>query len=523
MTAKGIRLINFIPSKKMKHHLIVLMSFLVLISFTKVKAQFNNNYWAFGDSAGISWLNSSSFPTNFKSSLKWRGGSATISDTNGLICYAALLNNASPTNVCIWNKYNTLFQNGDYNYGGWWYHVNLFIPDPGNDSILYMFGIGVTDDPYGFYYSKLNYKANNDSGIVIQKNVQLNNFPAFDALMAVRHGNGRDWWLIFQRWYAPTFTTPSNEFFFYLINENGITGPFQQSIGLNHTTNGGHIVFDLSADRFANISIKGMLELCYFDRCTGIITSTIPIEQEALAFPYPHYSSCAFSPDGTKLYVSEYSQTSAPSHLYQFDLNAANISASKVVIDSFVNPDIGINALKLAPDHKIYLAAADENFFVTYPDTMFTTINSYLSVINQPDSLGLACDFQPFSFYLGGARTYYGLPNNPDYELGAWVGSPCDTLTVGLSPEPVKDEAWMQAWYNSEWNMIHVNASKLNGRDGVLRLFDVEGRVVYEKKVNVINGGYFTGEIAMNGIASGVYIVSLMTEKDKIQGKVLKF
>jgi hypothetical protein len=45
----------------------------------------------------------------------------------------------------------------------------------------------------------VNYKANNDSGIVIQKNIQLNNFPAFDALMAVRHGNGRDWWLIFQR------------------------------------------------------------------------------------------------------------------------------------------------------------------------------------------------------------------------------------------------------------------------------------------------------------------------------------
>ena len=41
--------------------------------------------------------------------------------------------------------------------------------------------------------------------------------------------------------------------------------------------------------------------------------------------------------------------------------------------------------------------------------------------------------------------------------------------------------------------------------------------------MDVIAGGYFTGEIAMNGIASGVYIVSLSTEKDKVQGKVLKF
>ena len=71
--------------------------------------------------------------------------------------------------------------------------------------------------------------------------------------------------------------------------------------------------------------------------------------------------------------------------------------------------------------------------------------------------------------------------------------------------------------------MIHVNASKLKGKNGVLRLFDLEGRLIYEKKIEVISGGYFTGEIAMNGIASGVYIVSLVTEKDKIQGKIMKY
>jgi hypothetical protein len=46
----------------------------------------------------------------------------------------------------------------------------------------------------------------------------------------------------------------------------------------------------------------------------------------------------------------------------------------------------------------------------------------------------------------------------------------------------------LQAWYNSEWNMIHVNASKLKGRTGSFRLFDMEGRLVYEKKVEVISG-----------------------------------
>jgi len=166
------------------------------------------------------------------------------------------------------------------------------------------------------------------------------------------------------------------------------------------------------------------------------------------------------------------------------------------------------------------LAAADENFFVTYPDTMFTTINSNLSVINQPDSLGLACDFQPFSFYLGGARTYYGLPNNPDYELGAWVGSPCDTLTVGLS-ENTKNDVFFQAWYNNEWNMIHVNASKLKGKNAVVSLFDLQGRLVYEKKMEIIAGGYLTAEIGTTGLSAGMYIVSLRTDKEVAVGKVL--
>ena len=47
--------------------------------------------------------------------------------------------------------------------------------------------------------------------------------------------------------------------------------------------------------------------------------------------------------------------------------------------------------------------------------------------------------------------------------------------------------------------------------------------MVVERKVDVIAGGYFTGEIAMNAITAGVYIVSLVTEKDKTQGKIMKY
>lgn len=73
----------------------------------------------------------------------------------------------------------------------------------------------------------------------------LNTFPAFDALMAVKHGNGRDWWLITQQWVAPNAQTPNNEFRIYLISPTGISGPSVQNIGNNHTTNIGQLVFQV--------------------------------------------------------------------------------------------------------------------------------------------------------------------------------------------------------------------------------------------------------------------------------------
>ncbi|MBK7965939.1 MAG: hypothetical protein IPK10_12085 [Bacteroidetes bacterium] len=82
----------------------------------------------------------------------------------------------------------------------------------------------------------------------------LNNFPAFDGLMAVRHGNGRDWWLIFQRGFAPNASAPTNGCFVYLINPDGILGPTNQNVGLSHTTNGCHLIFNNDGSKFAMVS-----------------------------------------------------------------------------------------------------------------------------------------------------------------------------------------------------------------------------------------------------------------------------
>ena len=162
----------------------------VLLLFLKSglgTAQYNGNYWCFGDSAFIDWSTPQN-PVIGSAAFYYRNGCSTIGDSIGLIAYAGRLDNILPNNCCVWNKSHQIINGSDHIFGAAWYHSSLFIPDPGNDSIIYLFTSGVTNNPYGFYYSTINYKANNDSGAVIQKNVQLNNFPAFDALMAVRHG-----------------------------------------------------------------------------------------------------------------------------------------------------------------------------------------------------------------------------------------------------------------------------------------------------------------------------------------------
>ncbi|HRF38555.1 MAG TPA: hypothetical protein PK198_07190, partial [Saprospiraceae bacterium] len=67
---------------------------------------------------------------------------------------------------------------------------------------------------------------------------------------------------------------------------------------------------------------------------------------------------------------------------------------------------------QLAPDGKIYI---NSNNGVRY-----------LHVINQPDSLGLACDVCQHCVELPSINAL-SLPNFPNYRLHHLEGSPCDT------------------------------------------------------------------------------------------------
>jgi hypothetical protein len=267
------------------------------------------------------------------------------------------------------------------------------------------------------------------------------------------------------------------------------------------------------------INLNGVIELFNFDRCTGQLSNSIPVDFGVLAPPEPFYWGCEFSFDGSKLYVSTNSDTS---YLFQYNLNAPNISASKDTLFSISTIEYALGALKRGPDGKIYLSGwYNDGFNAPYPyaDSVYNMYNMNLSVINQPDSLGSLCDFQPYSFNLGGKRTYLGLPNNPDYDLPALAGSPCDTL-VSIGEAPHIQQAALNVFYHTAWKKAFINASNLKGKNGKLLVYDMQGKIIHQEPLRIQNG-FFTRDLSMQGKAHGVYLVIVQTEKERITRKMV--
>jgi len=495
---------------------------IAFINFGQANAQNRNSTWCFGDSAGINFSNINN-PITFSTALDSRGSCVSISDTSGSLHFYANTRATVPGNTTlVWNKLHQLMLNGDSVVGGGWYRELVITPAPDSDSLFYLFSAGVTSS-FGFYYSIIDMSQDGGNGAVVVKNVQLQstNFFAADGITAIKHGNGRDWWVVVRQ-----LDPANNEYFWYLVSPSGVT--------LDHTQNIGDIVYanairiepSNDGSKIAVLCNKGFTAVYDFNRCDGLLTNEHILEQDYIVSSgdsFPWYWSCTFSPNNQLLYVNAipFSFTTKPNgYLYQYNLNDPDPVATRILLDSTDVPESG-RWVKLAPDGKIYVATIYEQptfFPYPYPDSVYNSINMNLGVINSPDSLGAGCDFQPYSFYLGGKRTYGCLPNNPNYELGALVGSSCDTL-VSLT-EPNSLPATLSTYYHSGWEKAFINAQNLKGHVYKLQIYDLFGQLIYKTEGN-FQPPYFTKEISLTGSASGTYIVRLETEKETLTEKLL--
>lgn len=493
---------------------------LILISLLTLKpalGQLKNINWTFGDHAGLNFVSGN--PVPFHSATVSRGSCASISNSDGdLLFYMAPDSNALFTgytkNVQIYNIAGQIMNGGDSLIGLAWYNELVILPNPASDSLFYAFSIGVTTN-YGLYFHQIDLSLNSGLGEVVNKNIQLLDSQMVDCLTAVKHGNGRDWWILARTWQSSTGA--NSDFLVYLLDENGIVLHGIQSIGSLNNTNGAQLCFNSLGNEFAFSNLIGLIEKYDFDRCSGQISNPVLIEPQN-NFDPPLIFGLAYSPDGTKLYVSHAADTT---FLYQYDLRASNIRQSKRLIYTFHDYDNAGGQLRLAPDGKIYFSMAwnPGGWNYPYPDTSYNVYNNNLSVIHQPNLSGTACDFRPFSFNLGGGRTYWGLPNNPDYELGPLRGSICDTILTSVAysggeleneiilyPNPVRDK------------LILKLTPVLNPAE--IRIYNVLGQK-QQLPVNATNEGEYM-EIDTRTLIPGLYYVELLTSGGKTVRRFVK-
>jgi hypothetical protein len=502
--------------------------FISILLTQSLSAQFTDRYWAFGDSAGIDFKNLAN-PQPANSILRVRGACASICDSAGdLLFYsgspnwqrlfAAGINNLG----YVINKDHEIMFKGDSLIGGWWYQSMVIVPMPNNDSLFYVFTGGSTTISLGFAYSIVDVKYNNGQGKIIQKNVMLVNDSTCDGITAVRHGNGRDWWVLKRSWKA----FPVNEISVYLVSPLGVTALPTQYIGSLTAFDGSYrMKFNSAGNHLYGVASSGLMERLDFDRCTGILSNKLTYSLPGGANMY--IWGFEVSPDESKLYVSNIYQTANQDtgHVIQFNLLASNFLSSADTLGTYSWPDVP-GLLEIGPNGKIYLSTT-----WTGPDTCYdylycygtmNTTNSNLSVINYPDSLSIACDFQPFSFYLGGHKAYVGLPNNHNYELDTLHGSPCDTLTsVGLNGLFPKNKV-LKLYYNNVWQTVFVNAEELKGRKATLEFYNINGQLM-ERISSETDGSYFSKSSYFSSQADGIYIVRLSTEKEVLVGRFVKF
>jgi hypothetical protein len=145
--------------------------------------------------------------------------------------------------------------------------------------------------------------------------------------------------------------------------------------------------------------------------------------------------------------------------------------------------------------------------------------NMNLSVINNPDSAYPACNFTPYSFYLGGARTYYGLPNNPNFALGA-VDNFCDT-TSGLNDSQKFLNTNLNIFPNPCYNNCQIQYKPAKSIGNIV-ISNLQGTIVFKEEnipVTLLHHGY---EINTTAFAKGVYFVTLSTNKESIIKKMVK-
>lgn len=257
---------------------------------------------------------------------------------------------------------------------------------------------------------------------IIYKNKKVvNDTVSLCEMNAVRHANGKDWWVINPQ-------KGSNRYRILLLTKNGPQPAFEQAIGkATHEYEDWWSQCTFSPDGKHYVRARGYatgdIHFFDFDRNTGKLSNARNVNINPTKFRYAR-PSVAFSSNSRFLYVSR------DSFMLQYDLKETDFLHSPDTVATWELFQDGFwyttfHLMQPAPDCRIYLTTSE------------TT--SYMHVILYPNRKGKACRLLQNKLKLP-TKISRGVPNFPHFRLGAEgeTISPCDS-TIAF-PLPISSD-----------------------------------------------------------------------------------
>ncbi|HRG21912.1 MAG TPA: T9SS type A sorting domain-containing protein [Saprospiraceae bacterium] len=350
--------------------------------------------------------------------------------------------------------------------------------------------------------TKLNYtyvdmNANNGKGMVTAKNILiLQDTINSGYLQAVKHANGRDWWIVIIDANNEDDKTPDNKYYFYLLNETGINLHHIQSIGpVFHwnTSAGGSAKFSPDGNKYVFHSIKNGLWFFNFDRETGMFSNMdyYPIFKANWAI------GLEWSANGRYLY------TSAVDSLFQYDTWAEDIGSTETLVDVWdgtLDPfETHFGLMQRGPDCKIYMSS-------------FSSTRS-IHVINNPDEPFPFCNFVQRDMKLFSYTATISMPSFPNYRLDA--APVCDPGIV-VSSKDIEDlpKIDLKVYPNPASDLFYVESS-YKYQDVMVEIRDMNGKICWQ------GAHHKTMRFSVTDFSDGVYMVVLKKDGLVIGGEKL--
>ena len=368
--------------------------------------------WYFGAGAG---LNFNSITNGIPAFLT--GNAMGLTEGSAIYCNSAGELLFYTNGHSVWNKNHFAMPNGgDLGITGQILssmQSALIIPFCSDTNKYYVFSnSGVwSGGGEGLFYSIVNMTLDGGLGDVTPAGAVNLVGSTSECFTAVRHSNGSDHWVVVN-------LDSSNIYYAYQLTDAEVKPPVISVLG-SVSGGTGHLKASPLGNKLAystsgvgvgpGITANAGTTLFDFDNSTGILSNPNTINQTS-------GMAVSFSPDGKLLYLDD-----GPG-IYQFDLSASNISASKAMIGTHSSMGGGgVGDIQIGPDSKLYISVP---------------LVSFLDVVNFPNTLGTGCNLTNQSVLVTGSNSI-GLPNNITSFMTPWEHNCIDTSVAPVVSDSI--------------------------------------------------------------------------------------